>query len=82
MSSSGSAHSNISFSLASNKGRSRKTLSKLGYEEVYQEDYNEQEFEDLTKHQRKTVEKLQQLRTNIYDFLEERLGNILPTKGK
>ena len=84
MSMSNSAHSNIStdvsLSLASSK--SRKTSSKLGYEEVLQEDYNEQELEALTNNQSKSVEKLQQLKTNIYEFLEERIAKILSTKTK
>ena len=81
---SNSAHSNIStdvsLSLASSK--SRKTSSKLGYEEVLQEDYNEQELEALTNNQSKSVEKLQQLKTNIYEFLEERIAKILSSKAK
>ena len=84
MSMSNSAHSNIStdvsLSLASSK--SRKTSSKLGYEEVLQEDYNEQELEALTNNQSKSVEKLQQLKTNIYEFLEERIAKILSSKAK
>lgn len=80
---SSSAHSNmsadISFSLASN----RITNSKLGYEELQQEDYNEQHSEALTNNnQSKSVEKLQQLKTNIYEFLEERIAKILSTKTK
>ena len=86
---SSSAHSNmstdLSFSLSSNKIKSRKTLSKLGYEEVYQEDYNEQEFEantNNTNNPRKSLDKLQQLKTNIYEFLEERISKIISTRGK
>ena len=86
---SSSAHSNmstdVSFSLSSNKIKSRKTLSKLGYEEVYQEDYNEQEFEantNNTNNPRKSLDKLQQLKTNIYEFLEERISKIISTRGK
>ena len=79
---SSSTHSNmsadISFSLASN----RITNSKLGYEELQQEDYNEQELEALTNNQSKSVEKLQQLKTNIYEFLEERIAKILSSKAK
>ena len=85
MSTSDSTHSNItdvSLSLASSKTTSRKTSSKLGYQEVFQEDYNEQELEALTNNQSKSVEKLQQLKTNIYEFLEERIAKILSTKGK
>ena len=88
ISNSSSAHSNmsteVSFSLSSNKIKSRKTWSKLGYEEVYQEDYNEQDFEanTNTNNPRKSVQKLQQLKTNIYEFLEERISKILSTKGR
>ena len=88
MCSSSSAHSNmsteVSFSLSSNKIKSRKTWNKLGYEEVYQEDYNEPELEanTNTNNPRKSVKKLQQLKTNIYEFLEERISKILSTKGR
>lgn len=85
MCNSNSAHSNmsteVSFSLSSNKIKSRKTWSKLGYEEVYQEDYNEPEFEADTRNPR-SVKKLQQLKTNIYGFLEERISKILSTKRR
>ena len=72
----------VSFSLSSNKTKSRKTWSKLGYEEVYQEDCNEQECEADTNNPRKSVKKLQQLKTNIYEFLEERISKILSAKRR